>query len=145
MRHLRLTLMLTVLGAFFVVAPASAQLWNDEDDSDTSSPGYLYDYDRQSENSDDHGLRTSKPRYGSTYDWQSGNTYRWQRDPDGSTTVNGFNTRTGSTWRTEIERDGDMSGRDSRGNYWRYDASTGFYTNTDGTVCMGRGTLRTCN
>lgn len=144
MRHAKLTLLLSVLATLLVAAPVSAQLWDDQDDSDTSPLGSLYDYDRESDY-EDYGVETQRPSYGTSYDWKSGSSYRWQRDPDGSTAVNGFNSRTGSIWRTEIEPDGDMSGRDSRGNYWRYDASTGFYTNTDGTVCTGKGSYRTCN
>lgn len=66
---------------------------------------------------------------GTSYDWESGNTYNWSTDASGTTTVDGYNYRTGSTWETTIESDGDMSGYDSDYNYWEYDRSTGSYYN----------------
>lgn len=115
MKVLWMALLLSLCTTLFSAGAVSAQDWDSDDAS------------------------------GSTYDWRSGNRYNWDRESDGSTTVDGYNLRTGSTWRTEIESDGDMNGRDSRGNLWQYDASSGFYTNTDGTICTGKGVLRTCN
>lgn len=83
--------------------------------------------------------------FGSSYDWRSGNSYSWTRNSDGSTDVNGWNLRTGSSWRTTIEPDGDMRGTDSHGNSWTYDNSTGYYHNFGtGKTCFGKGALRTC-
>jgi hypothetical protein len=86
-----------------------------------------------------------QPRSGSTYDWRTGNSYNWNRNFDGSTNVNGFNTGTGSTWNTTIQPNGDMRGTDSRGNLWNYNSGTGTYLNTDGTICTGRGYAQVCN
>jgi|GEM_PF-4423231 len=83
----------------------------------------LYDYDTST------SLDTYEVDYGSTYDWQSGNSYSWSTDASGTTTVDGYNLDTGSTWQTNIESDGDMSGYDSDSNYWEYDKSTGTYYN----------------
>lgn len=88
--------------------------------------------------------QTYQPDSGSTYDWRSGNRYSWRRNSDGSTTLRGFNAETGSTWRQTIEPNGDQRGVDSRGNYWRYNDRTGYYWNSDGTICTGRGAARTC-
>jgi hypothetical protein len=87
---------------------------------------------------------TYTPRSGSTYDWRSGNSYTWRKDSTGTTKLNGLNLNTGSTWNTQIKRNGDMSGFDSRGNYWSYDKQTGNYFSTDGTICFGKGPTRTC-
>lgn len=83
--------------------------------------------------------------FGSTYDSQSGNWYHWHRGSSGETTVRGHNF-TGSSWTTTIEPDGDMRGRDSRGNYWRYNQSTGNYFNFGtGELCTGKGEDRVCS
>jgi|GraSoi2013_115cm_1033766.scaffolds.fasta_scaffold184668_2 hypothetical protein len=82
---------------------------------------------------------------GSTYDWRSGNRYNWTHNEDGSTDVRGFSTNTGSMWRTHIAPNGDQRGTDSRGNMWRYNSGSGFYWNSDGTTCIGKGYARTCN
>ena len=81
---------------------------------------------------------------GSAYDWQSGNQYYWNQDASGNTNLQGHNFRTGSQWRTNIRPNGDMSGWDSRGNYWNYDSNTGNYWNSNGRTCFGRGYSRTC-
>lgn len=83
---------------------------------------------------------------GSTYDWRSGNFYNSQKNLDGSTDVRGSNLRNGSTWTTTIEPNGDMSGRDSNFNSWKYDNSTGSYYNFGtGKMCVGKGAGRICN
>lgn len=82
---------------------------------------------------------------GSTYDPSSGNSYRWNTDYSGNTHVYGNNYRDGSMWNTNIQSDGNMSGRDSDNNYWNYNAQTGYYHNTDGTTCWGKGQFRQCN
>jgi hypothetical protein len=87
---------------------------------------------------------TPDRRSGATIDPQSGNTYSWYKNYDGSTTVNGSKLQNGSIWNQRIERDGRQSGMDSKGNLWNYDAKTGSYINTDGTVCVGTGYARTC-
>jgi opacity protein-like surface antigen len=86
-----------------------------------------------------------QPRSGSSYDYQSGNAYRWRQDSLGNTTVNGYNSRTGSTWNSTIQPNGNQRGTDSNGNMWQYNSRTGSYMSTDGTVCIGKGALRTCN
>lgn len=58
--------------------------------------------------------------------------------------MNGYNYNTGSTWKTQIEPDGDMRGYDADGNYWRYNSDSGSYWNSDGTTCFGKGAARTC-
>ena len=80
----------------------------------------------------------------SAYDWRSGNSYWGSRGGDGSTTVWGSSSRTGSQWNTTIRPNGDMTGRDSRGDFWRYDGNTGNYWNTRGRMCFGKGSSRTC-
>jgi hypothetical protein len=83
---------------------------------------------------------------GYKYDWQSGNSYNWYRQPDGSTQVHGYNYQTGSTWDSTIRPNGDMRGRDSQGNIWQYNESSGFYQNYGtGRTCIGHGYARTCN
>ena len=85
------------------------------------------------------------PRSGSKYDWRTGNQYYWEKDRDGTTKVRGHNWTTGTQWNTTVEPDGSMRGEDNRGNTWRYDSATGDYWNSDGTMCWGRGSERTCN
>ncbi len=82
---------------------------------------------------------------GYTYDWRSGNSYNYYTGPSGNTTVNGFNSRTGSSWNTTIQPNGNMRGFDSGGNSWNYNDSTGYYWNSNGTTCFGKGAFRTCN
>jgi len=82
---------------------------------------------------------------GSNYDWRSGNRYNWNRDLDGSTTIRGSNFGTGTQWNQTIMPNGDQRGTDSRGNSWRYNNSTGSYSNTDGSTCWGKGRFRQCN
>lgn len=88
---------------------------------------------------------SSTPQTRSTYDWQTNSRYTTTRQPDGSTTVRGQNYNTGSTWRSTIQPNGDQRGTDSNGNTWRYNNSTGSYSNTDGTFCTGKGYARVCN
>jgi hypothetical protein len=85
-----------------------------------------------------------EPQSGSTYDWRSGNTYRWRKEIDGDTVVNGSNLNTGSMWRSTIKPDGWQHGTDKQGNVWRYNAQTGGYWRSDGTVCTGTGASRVC-
>ena len=81
---------------------------------------------------------------GTTVDPRTGNTYRWMRNPDGSTYIQGTNPYTGSQWNTTIQPKGDMQGRDSRGNPWNYNSDSGVYRNLDGTLCTGQGAARRC-
>ena len=81
---------------------------------------------------------------GSSYDWRSGNSYNWNRNYDGSTTVRGFNSQTGSMWNNTIQRNGDQRGMDSHGNLWNYNAATGSYMNSNGHGCIGQGYARSC-
>lgn len=79
------------------------------------------------------------PRSYSGYDWPSGNSYQVQRNFD-STTVNGFNSRTGSTWRLQQRDSGSYSGTDANGNYFFGNHNTGSYTNLGtGRTCFGKG------
>lgn len=72
---------------------------------------------------------TASPSYGSTYDWKTGNTYNWSTSMSGDTQVNGYNFTNGTSWRTTVEKDGDMRGTDSNGNYWNYNEGSGTYMN----------------
>lgn len=85
-------------------------------------------------------------KYKRTYDYRSGNVYNTEQNSDGSTDVRGYNLNTGSSWKTTIESDGDQRGYDSDGNYWKYNNSTGSYTNFGtGEFCTGRGAYRSCS
>ena len=66
-------------------------------------------------------------------------------DYGGTTQLYGNNSNTGSNWNTRIQQNGNMTGTDSSGNYWNYNANTGAYWNSDGTTCYGKGAFRTCN
>ena len=73
------------------------------------------------------------------YDAKSGNSY----STIGNTTY-GSNARNGTTWSSTTN--GSRSyGTDSRGNTWNYYHNTGYYNNSNGTTCYGKGNLRTCN
>jgi hypothetical protein len=82
---------------------------------------------------------------GSSYDWRSGNQYNSNRNVDGSATIRGSNFGTGTQWNQTIMPNGDQRGTDSRGNYWNYKNSSGYYWNTDGATCWGKGLYRQCN
>lgn len=69
----------------------------------------------------------------STYDEETGNFYQFY-EFGGKTKVYGRNSRTGARWKTEIEEDGDMSGTDSKGRKWDYDADSGNYTRKCGIL-----------
>ena len=58
--------------------------------------------------------------------------------------MNGLNPRTGSMWRSTMQPDGSQRGTGSNGNTWRYNIQTGIYTNSDGTICTGKGYARVC-
>ena len=89
--------------------------------------------------------RPSVPSTGTSYDWRSGNSYRWRKNYDGSTNVNGSNPATGSTWRTQIKPDGSMRGTDSDFNPWTYNPRTKTYMNYGtGQICTGEGYARVC-
>jgi len=90
-------------------------------------------------------MRQQPAQSRTTYDWQSGNSYRTTPNYDGSTTVRGNNYQNGSTWTTKIQPDGNQRGTDANGNMWNYNARSGSYTSTDGTVCVGHGYARVCN
>ncbi len=81
---------------------------------------------------------------GTTFDPRTGNTYRWMRNPDGSTYIQGTNPYTGSQWNNNIEPNGNMQGRDANGNPWNYNKDTNTYRNSDGTFCVGQGASRRC-
>lgn len=73
---------------------------------------------------------------GSTYDWRTGNSYQ-TFSYGGQTHVYGFNGNTGSSWNTTIQRNGNMNGFDSSGNYWNYNRGSNSYWNSNGTTCFG--------
>jgi hypothetical protein len=85
------------------------------------------------------------PTSRTTTDFETGNTYTTRTKPDGGADVQGSNFNTGSTWNTKVKPNGDQSGTDANGNMWQYNARSGSYMNTDGTTCIGKGQLRTCN
>lgn len=91
------------------------------------------------------GAASAQDYYGFTSPGDNGNRYTTSTDVYGNTQVQGRNVYTGSTWRNTIESDGDQRGIDSNGNSWRYDAQSGFYSNSNGKTCFGKGALRTCN
>lgn len=81
-----------------------------------------------------------------TYDWKTGNSYSTSQNIDGSTTVRGSNLSNGSTWTTTIEKDGTQRGRDTDGNYWKYNGDSGSYINYGtGKSCFGTGAAKVCN
>lgn len=78
------------------------------------------------------------------HDWRSGNSYSTTDNADGGATIRGRN-RSGDTWTTTIENDGDQRGRDANGNYWTYDSKNGRYFNFGtGESCYGNGVARRC-
>ena len=62
------------------------------------------------------------------YDYKTGTWYTSSSTYNG-TTVKARNSRTGSTWTTTYEDNGNMKGTDSKGNRWTYKKSTGTYHN----------------
>ena len=78
------------------------------------------------------------------YDYQTGNSY-YTNSHGGNTQVRGFNSRTGSSWNSNIQSNGNISGFNSKGNYWNYNRNTGSYYNSNGTTCFGKGYTRVCN
>lgn len=91
------------------------------------------------------GMMGSTPALaGSAYDPWIGNFYTWSERADGGLHLRGWNWNTGSLWSAEYEPSGDMRGFDSRGHFWQYRHDSGFYWNSDGTVCIGKGAGRTC-
>src|ERR671919_602803 len=82
--------------------------------------------------------RQSFAQYGSSYDWKTGNSYRYNTDSSGNTTVRGYNIKNGSMWNTRVDSSGSMRGTDSQGNYWNYNSSSGNYYNYGtGQSCFG--------
>lgn len=77
---------------------------------------------------------SAQSRY--NYDWQSGNSTYTTPTYNGGARVQGFNSRTGNNWNTNIDRRGNMQGFDSRGNSWNYNRSTKTYMNSNGKVCV---------
>jgi hypothetical protein len=96
-----------------------------------------------------HGsLGRSRSTFGNTtttYDWRTGSSYSTTYNSDGSSRTRGFNGQTGSMWSSETDRRGNSRGIDAQGNMWSYNPQNGSYMSTDGTVCIGKGALRTCN
>ena len=78
------------------------------------------------------------------YDWQSGNTYTVCSNY-GNTTINGYNSSTGSSWSQTQNSNGTYSGRDSNNNYYNGDNNSGYYYNQGtGKTCYGQGIYRRC-
>lgn len=81
-----------------------------------------------------------------SFDASSGNSYTTCPQAAGGYVINGYNSRTGTTWRAVMDSKGNMRGTDGDGNYWTYDSYTGVYHNFGtGISCYGKGTLRTCH
>jgi len=81
--------------------------------------------------------------YGS-YDWKSGNSYN-VNSYGSTTTVNGYNAKTGSTWSQTQNSNGSYNGRDKKGGYYNGNNNTGYYHNSrTGKTCYGKGYARTC-
>ena len=76
------------------------------------------------------------------YDPASGDTYVTARCADGTTRVQGSNTRTGAHWIQIIHADGSQSGTDRCGYRWVYDAKTQSYKNANGETRQGEGAFR---
>jgi hypothetical protein len=79
-----------------------------------------------------------------TYDYKSGNSYSTTQSGS-ETQVRGYNSSTGESWNTRIDKNGNQHGSDAQGNYWNYNNSTGTYYNSNGKTCYGKGAARTCN
>ena len=78
-----------------------------------------------------YGYGSRNQNGGTTYDYRNGNTY----NSTGSG-YSGHNSNTGSTWNSQ-SYGGQTTGRDSHGNAWSYDRSSGVYQN------YGTGETRT--
>lgn len=76
------------------------------------------------------------------YDPTSGDTSLIERCSDGTTRVQGSNTRTGAEWRQTIQANGSQSGTDRCGNRWTYDAQAKSYRNENGETRQGEGAFR---
>ncbi len=76
------------------------------------------------------------------YDAASGNTYLSARCADGTTRVQGSNSRTGAAWSLTINADGSQSGTDRCGSQWTYDAQTQTYKNDKGDTQQGEAAFR---
>jgi hypothetical protein len=61
---------------------------------------------------------------------QYGNCYTIMRFQD-KTYVHGKNAETGAEWSETYKHDGTSSGRDSDGDWWRYDRKKGTYWNSN--------------
>jgi hypothetical protein len=76
------------------------------------------------------------------YDATSGDTYLIARCSDGTTRVQGSNTRTSTEWTQVIQANGSQSGTDKCGYRWTYDAQTKRYTNDNGDTRQGESAFR---
>jgi hypothetical protein len=76
------------------------------------------------------------------YDPTSGDTYLIARCSDGTTRVQGSNTRTGAEWSQTIHADRSQSGTDKCGSRWTYDAQTKTYKNENGETRQGEDAFR---
>lgn len=77
----------------------------------------------------DYTQEQLQPKQGYKYDQTTGNSYRWNTDQGGQTKIQGSNFYTGSQWNTTVNRNGNMNGFDSQGNYWNYNKGSGMYYN----------------
>lgn len=86
-------------------------------------------------------LLFSTSAFAQGFGYNNGNQYN-----SFGSSVNGFNSRTGSTWNTNYGSGGNMNGTDKRGNSWDYNRNTGEYNNYGtGKRCFGKGLNRVCN
>lgn len=62
------------------------------------------------------------------------------------TTVRGYNYKTGASWTTHVDDEGNMRGYDSNYNHWNYNRNSVTYINYGtGKMCTGYGYSRVCN
>lgn len=129
--------LLTLLGSLLVINLASAQNVTLEPIKGLEPLNTLQ-----------HSIQPPKaqyPQYKSTYDYKSGNSYTTRKDSLGNTNVDGYNLETGSSWNTQIKKNGDMKGTDKNGNHWNYNKSSKTYYNYGtGTMCTGEGESKVC-
>ena len=106
----------------------------------TEQPSKTYTNDdlRSAERGPSAGCQPAERKH----DPASGNTYLSSRCSDGTTRVQGSNTRTGAAWSQTIHADGSQSGTDRCGSRWAYDAQTQTYKNDRGDTQQGEAAFR---
>ncbi len=78
------------------------------------------------------------------YDPYTGDWYRVYYNPDGSVKIEGGNVVTNNQFTQTTNIQGTTTGRDRLGNYWINDENTGYTVLSNGIVCTGKGSARTC-